>query len=323
MNVLHVIDEAGTGGAESVYISLIVNLDRRFNSVVVIGGKGWLNDQLMKNGINPIILDAKGSINFRYLAQLAKLVKQNNIDLIHAHLLGSNVYCSILGIITGVPVISTFHGSMDISPNERFHKTKMYLINKGSKRIVAVSENLKCELVKENGLDKNKSLVVYNGVDESKFNSSNNGNGIRKSLGVDVDDILLGAIGNINPAKGYEYFIEAIAKVVEHKQNIKAIIAGEGRPDREEEIKKQIAELGLQEKIFLLGFRNDIPEVFSNIDVFVLPSLSEGFSIATIEAMICKKPVVATKSGGPEEIITDGVNGILIEPGSSDALARK
>lgn len=320
MKVLHVIDEAGTGGAESVFIDIVTNISKEYKPVVVIGGVGWLNDQLVKRGIKPIIIDAKGSINIKYLIRLLKIIRKYKINLIHAHLLGSSVYCSLAGLLLGVPVISTFHGVIDVAPDERFRWLKMNIINIGSKKIVAVSEYLKRQLIEQNALSEKKMKVVYNGLDFKHLEIHSNKD-LRSEIDAEQEEVIIGAVGNINSAKGYEYFVNAISMVSKQNYKIKVVIAGEGRPDREQELKRQIDALGLNRVIYLLGFRDDVFKILNGIDIFVLPSISEGFSIATIEAMSCKKPVIVTESGGPEEIVTNDYNGILIKTGSEGDLA--
>ena len=92
--ILHTIDTAGPGGAETVFIDLVTRLpERKYRSVVVIRGKGWVYDELCRRGVKPILLEAKGSFNLRYLFGLRKIVQSEGVDLIQSHLLGTNVYC--------------------------------------------------------------------------------------------------------------------------------------------------------------------------------------------------------------------------------------
>ena len=119
--ILHTIDTTGPGGAETIFIDLATRLSgNKYRSVVVIRGKGWVYDELCRRGVKPILLNAKGSFNLRYLFGLWRIVQSEGVDLIQSHLLGTNVYCSLVGLLTGKPVITTFHGAVDISEKERF-----------------------------------------------------------------------------------------------------------------------------------------------------------------------------------------------------------
>ena len=124
--ILHTIDTTGPGGAETVFIDLVTRLPKDiYRSVVVVRGKGWVYEELGRRGVIPILLDSKGSFNLRYLWQLRTIIKREGVDLIQSHLLGTSVYCSLVGLMTGKPVISTFHGSVDIGENERLKRTEI------------------------------------------------------------------------------------------------------------------------------------------------------------------------------------------------------
>ena len=147
--ILHTIDTTGPGGAETVFIDLATCLPNdKYRSVVVIRGKGWVYDELRRRGVTPILLDAKGSFNWRYLFGLRKIIKREGVDLVQSHLLGSNVYCALAGMLTGKPVVATFHGAVDVNQQERFISSKFGVINKGASIIVTVSGNLRNEIIK-------------------------------------------------------------------------------------------------------------------------------------------------------------------------------
>jgi glycosyltransferase involved in cell wall biosynthesis len=155
-------------------------------------------------------------------------------------------------------------------------------------------------------------MTIYNGVDTTIFLPKND-DSIRKEFGLSAEHVLVGAVGNIRPAKGYHTFLKA-AKLVRRKYpDCKFVIAGEGSGSLFEDLKSLQAMLHLQEHLIFLGFRADASKILNNLDIFVLPSVSEGFSISTIEAMACKVPVVVTRSGGPEEFVMNGQNGIIVD----------
>ena len=144
-SILHTIDTTGPGGAETVFIDLATRLPKdKYRSLVVIRGKGWVYEELCRRGVEPILLNAKGSFNWRYLLDLVKVIQNNQVDLIQSHLLGANVYCSLAGMITRKPVIATFHGAVDIGEKERLKRLKFAAINGGARCIVAVSASDRC-----------------------------------------------------------------------------------------------------------------------------------------------------------------------------------
>lgn len=314
INILHAIDTGGPGGAETVFLNIISGLDKtQFQSCAVLPGKGWLSEQLIEKGIDPIFINSKGSFNFKYLFNLARHAKKLNIDIIHSHLFGSNVYCSLIGLFLRIPVISTFHGYVDTDKADNLLKLKFKIIGAGSKKIVFVSEHLKKYFLNYMNTKPNMTTIIYNGVDTAHFKPRKT-NLLKRELGLGDNDILIGCIGNIRPPKGYDILLRAAAQVKDVRKDCKFVIAGEGSGALYDELLNLKKELNLQDTVFFLGFRDDPEFLLNNFDIFLLPSTSEGFSISTIEAMACMKPVIATMSGGPEEIIRHNKNGILISP---------
>lgn len=314
IRILHTIDTTGPGGAETVFVNLVKGLDRKeFEPIVAIKGPGWVCDELEKSGISPLFINSKGSFNIKYLRELIGIIRRNNVEIIQSHLLGSNLYCSLAGMICGVPVVSTFHGFVDISEKERFSAIKSMIINRGSARLVFVSDRLKKFYVEKKGYSVGKSVTIYNGIDTALF-SPQRDNSIRKKLGLGPENILVGAVGNIRTSKGYEYLLEAAKLMVERFPLFRFVIAGEGSGELFNDLIALRNRLELEEYFHFLGFEPDVPKFMNNLDIFVLPSVSEGFSISTIEAMACGVPVIATRSGGPEEIITHLETGILVNP---------
>lgn len=321
INILHAIDTTGPGGAETVFLNIATKLDnKKFSSHVVISGKGWVFDQLTNSGVKPIIISSSGSFNLIYLWKLIRTIKIKKIDIIHSHLLGSNVYCSVAGLFCNVPVVSTFHGFVDAQKNDKLLKMKFRLTNWGSQKIVFVSQHLKRYFTLNTIVDDTKTEVIYNGIDLNKFKPKKSRE-LRQKLGLHDNDLLIGAIGNIRKAKGYDILLKAAAKLKKNRPDCKFVVIGEGSGELFEDILNLKKELQLDDTVFFIGFRNNTPMLLNNFDIFVLPSTTEGFSISTIEAMACGIPVIVTKSGGPEEIVSHQYNGLLVPPSDPVALA--
>ena len=313
IRVLHTIDTTGPGGAETVFVNLAKGLDsREFESFAAIGGLGWVCDVLRRNGIEPVFVNSKGGFNLGYLLELVRIVRKYRIDIIQAHLFGSCLYAGMAGLICGVPVFSTIHGFVDVNAREKLMRLKTRLINLGSKKIIFVSEHLRRHCVESLCFSGQKSIAVYNGVDTSVFYPATD-NGIRKELGFGDEHFVIGAVGNIRPAKGYDIFLRAARIIYDRHSECRFLIAGEGSGDLYESLLELRKMLDLENVFDFIGFQQDPAIVFNNLDIFVLPSVSEGFSISTIEAMACGVPVVVTRSGGPEEIVQNGTSGITVE----------
>ncbi|WP_372997833.1 glycosyltransferase family 4 protein [Marinobacter sp.] len=312
IHILHLIDTTGPGGAETVFTTLLRSLDSdRYQHTVVLRGEGWVADTVREIGIEPLIIDSKGSFNLGYIATLLGLIRKNGITLIHAHLLGSNIYGALAAIVSRVPMIATFHGGADVASKERFLATKFRLINIGAKAIVCVSRRLQEELGARSPLATKKLRLIYNGVDPEKF-QPRSGDALKKELGLAADTKIVISIGNIRPAKGYPYLVDAVADVVAQDPGVHFVIVGHQRKDLFSQLEAQIEQVGVGGNIHFLGFRSDVQDLLCQADVFLLPSTSEGFSISTVEAMMAGIPVVSTRSGGPEEILDHDKTGILI-----------
>ena len=320
--ILHTIDTTGPGGAETVFIELATRLPKdKYRSVVVIRGKGWVYDELCRRGVIPNLLNAKGSFNLRYILGLRKIIQSEGVDLIQSHLLGTNVYCSLVGLLTGKPVITAFHGAVDINEIERFLTLKFGLINTGASKIVAVSESLRDEMTSRTSLNRQKTIVIHNGIDPVAFERSKS-NELRQRFGWNQEDIIVGSLGNIRLAKGYDVLLKAAAKLVHSNNSFRFVVAGEGKSNGlYEELLQLRKELELQSRVKFLGFVDDPASFLSNLNLFLLPSISEGFSISTIQAMASMVPVIVTSSGGPEEIVTHQENGWMVDKGNSAAIA--
>lgn len=319
--ILHCIDTTGPGGAETVFIDLASRISKqKYRSLVVIRGKGWVYEELRRRGMEPILLDAKGSFNWRYLGQLRKLIRSEGVKLVQSHLLGSNVYCSLAGLLTGTPVVATFHGSVDIGDKERLIGAKFALINAGADVVIAVSKQLREDIIGRTSLNASKTRVIYNGIDTSMFRRPRSRT-LRQKFGWPENDIVIGSLGNIRPAKGYDILLRAAALLQKSPNSYRFVIAGQGMGKLYEELLLLRHELDLEESVQFLGFIDDAGDFLANIDLFLSSSISEGLPLSAIQAMAANLPLIATRCGGYEELIQDRENGWLVEVGNPDAIA--
>lgn len=322
LTILHTIDTTGPGGAETVFIELATRLPKdKYRSIVIIRGKGWVYEELCRRGQEPILLDAKGSFNWRYLLKLREIIHREHVDIIQSHLLGSNVYCALAGLLTRRPVVATFHGAVDIGENERFSSLKFGAIKLGARYVVAVSENLRQDLIKRTPLLPAKMKVIYNGIAINEFNRLRT-NTLCEKFGWDSGTVVVGSLGNIRLAKGYDILLHAAALLKSSSIPFRFVIAGQGKTGLLDSLLELRSELGLEETVQFLGFQDDPAAFLANLDMFLLSSVSEGFSIATIQAMASGLPVVVTRSGGPQEIVSHGENGWMVEAGNPAKIAE-
>ena len=318
---MHVIDTGGPGGAETVFLQTATGLDPdRFRSTPVVGHEGWLSRQLDARGMGPEVAPAKGSFNRRYLWQLARIARRHRVDVIAAHLYGSAVYASILGRLLSIPIVTVLHGQTDVSSADRFASWKAAIVRRGSRRVIFVSDRLKEELARRLALAPSQCVTIPNGVDTTAFRRLPD-RSLRAELGLPGDAVLIGAIGNIRAPKAYDVLLRAARVLVDRVPRARLVIAGDEANALGRELLRLRDDLGLQRHVMFLGLRSDVARILNNLDVYVLSSHTEGFSIACIEAMACGIPVVATRSGGPDEILA-GDTGLLVPTNDPAALAR-
>ena len=320
--VLHTIDTTGPGGAETVFIELATRLPvDRYRPIVVIRGEGWVCDELRRRGIEPVFMHNKGSFNLRYLAALVDLVYRERIDLIQSHLLGSNVYCSLAGLIARRPVVATFHGTVDFEKKNRLTWAKYRTINAGADRVIAVSEELRNAILERTLIKPAKIQVIYNGIRTADYQRPHSAE-LRNRYGWSENEVIIGSLGNIRPAKGYHILLHAAAILKHENSRLRFVIAGQGKGELFDELLLLRERLGLEEQVKFLGFCEDAAGFLSSLDLFLSSSVSEGMPLSAIQAMVAELPVIATRCGGYEELVTHAENGWLVDAGDPQAIAE-
>lgn len=321
--ILHTIETGGPGGAESVLLALATRTDcTRFRSLVLLPHEGWLQGKLQEKGI-PVFL-AKSNVwyDLRLPRAMARLIRREKVDLIHSHLGDQNFYSCVAGRLTGTKTVVTYHGSPQCPETERLRSAiKLWVVRHSADAIVVVSDYLKRAL-SDLGFPVRRIVRIHNGVDMNRFTAAPAGR-LRAELNYQNGTKLIGMVANLRESKGYEYFIQAARKVTDSMPDTRFVAIGEFDKGIEARLRKLVRQVSLEDRFIFLGFREDVPDILRDLDVFVLSSISEGFSLATVEAMAASKPVVVTRSGGPQEIVEDGRTGLLVPRADSDTLAEK
>jgi glycosyltransferase involved in cell wall biosynthesis len=189
---------------------------------------------------------------------------------------------------------------------------------RGAARVIAVSEENRRTLETTYGLPPNAVEVVHNGVDLSRF-AGPASDALRDELRLEREGPIVLTVSRLLPNKGHDDLIAAAPAILSRFPGAHFVFAGDG--DQRAALEAQIEALHLRDHFSLLGFRTDVPDLMRGSDLFVLPSLAEGFSLALVEALAAGLPVVATRVGGAEEAIEDGRNGFLAPPADPAALA--
>lgn len=317
--ILHAIETGGPGGAETILLHLASRLDpARFRSVVLVPEAGWLLDRLRENQVATHLVPMRGRLD-RTLRAMARLVRAEHVDLIHSHLPDQNFHSCLVGRMAGRKVVATYHGALDVSRARA--ALKMRVVRRFASATVAVSQSL-AQSLRSAGFPSERVFCIHNGVDTERFAVAPSGR-LRAELGCANGTRLIGMVANLRRDKGYEFFVRSARLVADREPQCHFVAVGEGDQESRDLLEALVRELGLAGRFSFAGFRPDIPDVLADLDVFVLSSTSEGFSLATVEAMAAGRPVVVTRSGGPQEIVEDGRSGFLVPPADPETMAAR
>ena len=259
----------------------------------------------------------KSSINIFSYRSLSKLIKNIKPNIIHTHSSIDSWLAGIIGNVYGIPVVRSRHISIPITrvpPNS-------WLYSKIPKKIITSGEVISEIVSSVSGVNSNNVKSISAGVDFRKFDFKIDGSKIKSEIGINSNQLLIGKIGVIRGWKGYDYFVDCAPLVLEQFPEARFVIVGSGPGYKS--IQSKVKNKNLEKFIFLLGHREDIPEIMGGIDIQILASYSgEGTPQVIPQAFAMKTPLVATSVGSVPELLGHGERGILVEPKNSEDLAK-
>jgi glycosyltransferase involved in cell wall biosynthesis len=245
---------------------------------------------------------------------------QRRIDLLHAHEFAMNTYGSLASLLGRTKVVATVHGKSYYA--EKLRRRLAYRWVSRRARMVAVSEDIKNFLVEKVGVEPRRILTIYNGIDHRGYElGPETRRAVREELGIGEDQPVIGAVGSLYPVKGHTHLIKAASIVLRSFAEPVFLIAGGG--SLLEGLRAEAAALGITDRVRFLGFREDIPRILQAIDIYTMPSLSEGLPLSALEAMASRRPVIASRVGGIPEVVLDGATGYLVPVENHGSLAAR
>lgn len=312
------IETSGPGGAERTVLHLADGL-RGLGIEVIMATmqRGWMTERAEDLGV-PVWIEPQGKgLDPRWVWRLRSRLAREGIDLFHGHEYEMNVYGGLAARLAGLPTIATLHGS--VAGTEARHTLVYRVLRLLGQRPIAVSNDLWTSLAPSLGWSSRTPQVIHTGTSVPPRLHADRRQQIRvearRELGIAGSGPLLLAIGNLYPVKDHATLLRAAAALED------ARIAIAGRGSEHENLVQLGAELGLADRLHLLGLRDDIPRLLAAADILVHPSLSEGLPLAILEAMASQTPVVATRVGGVSEAVDHGRTGLLVPAGDPRALA--
>jgi glycosyltransferase involved in cell wall biosynthesis len=248
-------------------------------------------------------------------------LKTARLDLIHFHAgqLGLMYAPAVAACAAGIPTrILTLHNPILRHPGVR--RTVDALVLRCFSRIVTVSEYMKHELVEKKRVAADRISVIPNGVEPGEFEDLPTRSRARAEIGLEENTMAVGLVGRLHHLKGADYLLAAIPRVLASRPDVKFVLIGAG--PEEQSLKALAEELGVSDAVRFAGYRRDARRLMPAFDVVVLPSRDEAQSISLLEAMACRRPVVAANVGGVPEVVDDGITGLLYPAGNVHALAE-
>jgi glycosyltransferase involved in cell wall biosynthesis len=292
---------------------------------VVLFNEGRLARELRRIGVTVTILDEARTSAWRLIRQLADVLREQRIDVLHTHKYKDGVLGAIAAKWARVPyLVRTVHGLAEPMvgwsriKSHVYHALDRVVLRRYADLIIAVSRRM-AEGLRESGFRPTMVTYIHNGVDVRQVRATRRREDVRRELGIDPDVLLIGTAGRLSPVKGQAGLLRAGARILQSGKPAKFLIVGDGPLGSQ--LLSTAAELGIDDACHLIGPRSDVFDLIAAMDIFVLPSLNEGIPMALLEAMTLGTPVVAAAVGGIPEVIQHRVNGLLVPSGDDQGLA--
>ena len=308
--ILQLLATGGNGGAQESYTGLLLRLDRsRYDVRALSLSAGSAVQRLRALGVAVDVLD--DTDDELAVCDLAAWLRREEIDLVHAHMYRAEVIGTRAAVAAGVPVImATVHSSRVRSASDT---AVLAGLTPAMDRLIVPSDAIVRKVVAE-GRAGARFAVIPSGVDLSRFATPAPVCGLRSSLGLSDSTLIVGVVARLEPEKGHRFLLDAWPSILRASPDAWLVIVGEGSLT-------DALRASSPDHVVFTGRREDVSALTAELSVAVLPSLREAQGISILEAMARRVPVVASAVGGIPEVITSGVDGLLVPPADVDSLA--
>jgi sugar transferase (PEP-CTERM/EpsH1 system associated) len=319
--VAYLIHRLRLGGLETVAVELANGLapDRFETSVISFATPDPLQNHLQTSRVRLVALHKSEGNDPAVIYRLYRVLRELRPHIVQTHNWGTLLEGVVAARCAGVPiVVHAEHGTIQ---GGQWRLLIQRLLWRAVHKVLCVSQAHRQRLAAAVNFPSNDLLPILNGVDTATFTPRPaDKETIRADLGWEVDPLYIGTVGNLRPVKNQALLLQAVQQVCARYSHVRVVIIGDG-PLRTQLI--HLAEaLGIHKQVRFLGARSEIPELLNAMDIFVLPSLSEGLPMSVLEAMSCGLPVVATRVGGMSEVVVDGQTGLLVASEDTQQLTR-
>jgi glycosyltransferase involved in cell wall biosynthesis len=315
MRLVHVVDSLDRGGLERVVCDLSSEQLRRGYDVRVycLLSRGSLAPELEARGVRVLCGSKRRGPDFRAVRELRRLLRGSARSVLHSHSMMPNYYACAARMLAGLSIciVNTRHDMGSTLPNDR--RERLYRLSVPMTRlIVMVSERVKERFLADGIVPPRKARVVFNGIQtgDAQCATPADRSEARRLLGAEPGQFVVGCVGRLVELKNHVAVVRAVARLATAYPTLRLVLIGEG-PLRDRLVALG-SELGIADRLSLLGERPDVRRLLAGLDAFVMPSLTEGHSIALLEASAAGVPIIATKVGGNPEIVHHESTGLLV-----------
>lgn len=313
------LETDGPGGAEWMLLHLAEELRRRGRDVLPVGPddrKGWLGERFRERGFDTGTFRIRRPLDLRCLVHLVRLLRRRGVDVVHSHEFALGVYGAAAAALAGLPHVLTMHGGRYYAERWRRRAALRWAVRR-SRAAVAVSDPTREELARTLGLSRDRFRVVPNGIPAPR----GRGRRVRGELDLGPDEPLILSVGSLYRIKGHAVLVDALTRLHRREPGLAWRLAVAGDGEEEDALRTRVREGGIGERVHFLGYRADVDDLLAAARIFALPSLTEGFPLALLEAMHAGKAIVASGVGGVPQAVTAGREALLVPPGDPAALA--
>ncbi|WP_394171952.1 glycosyltransferase family 4 protein [Thalassotalea litorea] len=313
MNILEIVQSLDKGGRTVRFVDTVLGLRKKGMQVFPYSLKA--PERALR--IDDIcVIPRHQGYNFSLVLQLIEIIREKNIDMVHAHCEYTQFYAALACKFTRIPIVATMHRS-DLQKYQPslLNFCLRYLVDS----FVAVSKDRQGKLIAQLSIPSEKTCVVHGGVEKINSVEDEQRLFIRDKLSVSDDEFILFSLGHLGEIKGHQHTICALQYI--DNPNVHLYIAGSGSESEKSELKALVAKHQLQDRVHFIGQTNIANQWMQACDIFIQPSLEEAFGLVFIEAGSYSKPVIATNVGGIKDIILNNQTGLLVEPGQPEEIA--
>jgi glycosyltransferase involved in cell wall biosynthesis len=321
LRVLTLIDRpVEAGGGEQLARSIAMRLDHaRFERALCATRPvpGSTLEPILAAGVQVLSLDRRSRVTLTAWWPLIAFLRDQRIDVLHAHKFGSNVWGTTIGRLAGVPVIIAHEHTWSYQGQSLRRLVDREVVARAAHVMLAVSREDRRRMIEIEHIDPSRVRFVPNGIPSKPLSD---GADVRAELGIPPGAPVIGSVGSFRRQKALHFLIECAALLKAEFPDLRVLIVGTGQ--EEAKIRSLIRKHHLGRAVDLLGHRSDVPDVLAAFDVAVSTSDWEGSPLAVMEYMAAGKPVVATRVGGVPDLVTHGAEGLLVERADVEGLAR-